>query len=292
MKKFGIDISSWQNGFDFDRAKSEGVEFAILRGAYHTRKDNCFDGFYAACKERNIPIGVYLYSMAKTVAEAKEEANLLIYNVLKGKRFEYPIYMDVEDKTQAALGKDLLTEVIVAFCETLESAGYYAGIYSTANFLKSYTHESRLADYDKWIAQWSSECTYTGDYGMWQFGGEVNRIRSNKVAGVVCDQDYALKDYPAIICGKKLNGYWDEPVERVQLDPAKNFESSYAGAYKVNSLIGLKLRTGAGITKKILETMPNKSFVMCYGYHTGSWLFVVSASGKEGFCHKSYLRKV
>ena len=207
MNKFGIDISVWQKGFNFDKAKEEGVEFAILRGAYHLSKDKCFEDFYAACKARNIPVGVYLYSMAKTVAEAKAEAENLIANVLKGKQFEYPIYMDIEDKAQRVLGKDLLTEIVITFCDTLEKAGYYVGIYSTASFLSSFTHESKLSRFDKWIAHWAKKCSYKGDYGMWQFGGETNLLRSNKVAGVVCDQDYAYKDYPAIIKGLGLNGF-------------------------------------------------------------------------------------
>lgn len=207
MPKFGIDISVWQKGFNFDKAVAEGVEFVILRGAYHTSKDSCFEDFYKACKARKIPVGVYLYSMAKTVAEAKEEANFLINNVLKGKTFEYPIYMDVEDKTQRALGKTLLTDIVVAFCETLENAGYYTGIYSTANYLASYMDESRLTPYDKWIAQWYKTCTYSGNFGMWQFGGETNVLRPNKVAGVICDQDYAYKDYPTIIKNAGLNGF-------------------------------------------------------------------------------------
>ena len=214
MAKFGIDISRWQKGFNFDKAVSEGVEFAILRGAYHTDKDICFEEFYAACKSRNIPVGVYLYSIAKTVAEAKAEADFLIANVLKGKQFEYPIYLDVEDKVQKALDKKLLTDIIVAFCEAMEKAGYYVGIYSTASFLKSYTEETRLAAYDKWIAHWAKKCTYTGDFGLWQFGGETNLLRSNKVAGVVCDQDYAYKDYPTIIKKSGLNGYGKAQTEK------------------------------------------------------------------------------
>lgn len=207
MPKFGVDISKWQKGFNFDKAIAEGVEFAILRGAYHKSKDVCFEEFYAACKARNLPVGVYLYSMAKNVAEAKAEAQSLIENVLKGKRFEYPIYMDVEDKTQRDLGKTLLTDIVVAFCETLESAGYYVGIYSSKAFFSSYMDEKRLERFDKWIAQWGKECTYSGEFGLWQFGGETNDLRSNKVAGVVCDQDYAYKDYPKIIKDAGLNGY-------------------------------------------------------------------------------------
>lgn len=207
MPKFGIDISVWQKGFDFDKAKSEGVEFAILRGAYHLSKDTCFEEFYEACNARSIPVGVYHYSMAKSVAEAKQEANFLISNVLKGKRFGYPIYMDVEDKTQRALGRSLLTDIVVAFCETVENAGYYVGIYSSLAFFDDHLDKSRLTRFDKWIAHWSRSCSYTGVYGLWQFGGETNLLRSNKVAGVVCDQDYAYKDYPSVMAEYGLNGF-------------------------------------------------------------------------------------
>ena len=206
-KKFGIDVSKWQGEFNFAKAKSEGVEFVILRGAYSTIKDTKFESYYKTCKELNLPVGVYHYSMAKSVPEARSEANFLINNVLKEKQFEYPIYMDVEDKVQGALGKDLLTDIVIAFCDTLEKAGYYVGIYSSASFFTTYMHESKLERFDKWIAQWSKSCTYKGNYGMWQFGGETNYIRMNKIAGVICDQNYAYKDYPTIIKSAGLNGY-------------------------------------------------------------------------------------
>ena len=206
MQKLGIDISVWQNGFNFDKAKEEGVEFVILRGAYSTSEDKCFDDFYKQCKEKGLPVGAYHYSMAKTVKEAENEAKLMI-SILKGKQLEYPVYLDVEDKSQAKPGKDLLTRIIKTYCDALEQAGYYVGIYSTYSYLNSYTHIDELAKYDKWIAQWSKKCTCKIDYGMWQFGGETNMIRSNKIAGVTCDQDYCYKDYPSIIKSAGLNGF-------------------------------------------------------------------------------------
>ena len=206
MQRLGIDISKWQKGFDFDKAKAEGVEFIILRGAYSNSKDSCFEGFYKSCKDKGIPVGVYHYSMAKSVMDAKKEAELML-DILNGKQFEYPIYMDVEDKTQAKLGKSVLTSIIKTYCDTLEDAGYYVGIYSTYYFLRDYTNVSELNKYDKWIAQWNTRCTSPIPYGMWQFGGETNKIRSNKIAGVVCDQDYCYKDYPSIIKSSGLNGF-------------------------------------------------------------------------------------
>ena len=222
MKVFGIDVSKWNGDFDFMKAKSEGVKFAILRGAYACSKDIKFEAYYAACKGLQIPVGVYHYSMANNATEARAEANFLIQNVLKGKQFEYPIYMDVEDKTQAALGKDKLTEIITAFCDTVEKAGYYVGIYSSTSFFQSYTHLNKLERFDKWVAHWAKSCSYKGDYGMWQFGGETNEIRSNRVAGVVCDQNYALKDYPKIIKEKGLNGYSKNTAIEGNSKPSKD----------------------------------------------------------------------
>ena len=213
MKVFGIDVSKWNGDFDFSKAKSEGVKFAILRGAYACEKDVRFESYYKACKGLDLPVGCYHYSMAKSVSEARTEANFLIQNVLKGKQFEYPIYMDVEDNTQKALGKDMLTEIVTAYCDTLEKAGYYVGIYSSGSFFGTYMNESKLERFDKWVAHWSKQCSYNGNYGMWQFGGETNVIRSNKVAGVVCDQNYAFVDYPKIIKDKGLNGYGKTAVK-------------------------------------------------------------------------------
>lgn len=207
MKKFGIDISEWQDGFNFDKALSEGVEFVILRGGDRLHKDRCFEGFYKTCKSKGIPVGVYHYTRSTTPEAAREEAQFLIKNVLAGKCFEYPIYMDVEAATQKKVGKKQLTDAVVAYCEELKKAGYLAGIYTSLSFLKNYLDDSRLDPYEKWIAQWYRYCEYGDNLGMWQFGGETNLIRSNKVAGVVCDQDYCYFDYPEIIKQRKLNGY-------------------------------------------------------------------------------------
>lgn len=61
--------------------------------------------------------------------------------------------------------------------------------------------------YDIWLASWSSVKPKSPIAGIWQFGGETNKLRSNKIAGITCDQDYAYKDYPSIMKQKSLNGY-------------------------------------------------------------------------------------
>ena len=73
MKRFGIDISVWQKDMDLNRAKNEGVEFAIIRGAYGNKKDTAFENNYKKCKNVGLPCGVYWWTRAVNEAQAKED---------------------------------------------------------------------------------------------------------------------------------------------------------------------------------------------------------------------------
>lgn len=205
MKRFGIDISVYQKDMNLALARKEGVEFAIIRGAYGNKKDNAFDSNYNKAKVNGLGVGVYWWTRAVNEAQAREEAQALINNVLKGKQFEYPIYIDVEDKLLASLGKSKVDAIITSALTTLEKNGYYAGFYMNLDWYKNKCNGSSLAKrFTSWIAYWTSK---EQNYPMWQFGGETNKIRSNKVAGQVCDQDYCYVDFPTIIKNAKLNGF-------------------------------------------------------------------------------------
>lgn len=214
MAIFGIDISKYQNSMNLKIAKQQGVHFTIIRGGYtgssskQCVKDELFEHFYKEAKVNNMGVGAYYFSRATSHAEGKKEAEFLYNNCLKGKQFEYPIYIDVEDNVyQSKAGKNNVTKAIKGFCETLEKKGYYVGIYANVNWFNNYIDTNKLKKYDKWIAYWGMTRPTYPSGNMWQFGGETNSIRSNKIDGMVCDQDYAYIDYPAIIKKKKLNGY-------------------------------------------------------------------------------------
>lgn len=225
MKTFGIDISVWQKDMNLSQAKAEGVNFAIIRGAYGNKKDTAFESNYAKAKANNLGVGVYWWTRATNGAQAKEEVEALINSCLKGKQFEYPVYIDVEDKLLSNLGKSKVDEVIKSACETLEANGYYAGFYLNENWYKNKCNGSELAKrFTVWLAKWSkSEQT---SYPMWQFGGESNYIRSNKVAGIVCDQDYCFVDFPNIIKNAGLNGYGKATETTKPVEPSKLVEPS------------------------------------------------------------------
>jgi len=206
-KIFGIDISVWQRGMKLATAKSEGASFVIIRGMYGNAKDVVFEDFYKEAKNTGLGIGVYQWGRASNVAQAREEAQLLIEYCLKGKTFDYPIYYDVEDKILLNKGVNETTEIVKAWCETIENAGYFAGVYMNQSCFQYEVLGGELAKlYSQWRAYWTTEdrkpiCQ------MWQFGGETNLIRTNRVAGYVCDQDFAYEDFPNIIKKVCLNGY-------------------------------------------------------------------------------------
>jgi hypothetical protein len=207
----GIDISRWQGDFDLAKAKGEGFDFVIIKaggGDDGLYTDSRFEKNYENAKGLGMPVGCYWFSKALTVDRAILEANTFYERCLKGKQFELPVYMDVEHEAMLDLGKRQLTDIIHAFCQRLEELGYWAGIYSSMGYFPHYMHDEELQRYAHWVACWGKECGYKGSaFGMWQYGGETNKIRSNKVAGVVCDQNYMLVDYPALIKKAGKNGF-------------------------------------------------------------------------------------
>lgn len=212
-QKFGIDVSHWQGDFNFAKAKSnEGVEFAIIKaggGDAGLYKDSRFESNYKKCEECGLPKGAYFYGNAKSVSEAKKEAEYFI-SILSGKKYEYPVFYDVEGKMITDNDRATLTEVVKAFCSTVEAAGYWVGIYSSESFFNSEMNDSELVRYSHWVARWGKNkpAPKSGaETQMWQFGGETNLIRSNKINSQTCDQDYCYVDYPAKIKAAGLNGY-------------------------------------------------------------------------------------
>ncbi|WP_418222798.1 GH25 family lysozyme [Clostridium isatidis] len=231
MERKGLDISSYQKGINFDEIKSK-VDFLILRAGFtgwggdgtNKNKDSCFEDFYSKSKARGIPVGAYWYSCANTYEKGKAEAEYLYNNCLKGKQFEYPIYMDVEEDRHQQVGKSRMADAIKGFCEYLENKGYYVGIYANSNYFNNFIDTVKLSMYDKWLAVWTSNkpSFKYGDYGLWQ------NSSSGYVSGMRVDTDYAYKDYPSIIKNAGLNGYSKGTPETPKVEPIKKSNDEIA----------------------------------------------------------------
>ena len=201
----GIDVSKWQGDVDFENVRGAGYKFVMINagyGRYISQKDSCFEENYRRAKAAGLDVGAYWYSYAVSAHEAEQEAEVFLQAV-KGKSFEYPLCYDIEDKSQRGLSKKVIGEMVDAFCDKLEKAGYYAAVYSYANFLTEKVPVKCRERYDVWVAAYGvDKPPYDMAYGMWQY------TSSGRVRGVSgdCDCDRAYKDYPEIMREKGLNG--------------------------------------------------------------------------------------
>ena len=199
----GIDVSKWQEAINFEKVKNAGIEFVIIRAGYgNGNKDGCFEQNYSRAKAAGLAVGAYWYSYATSAAGAKIEAQKCAA-ILKGKQFEYPVYFDLEEKSQLEKGKDFCSSLITAFCDEMEAQGYFAGFYMSLSAVNAYVTDEVKKRYAFWVAQWNSSCSYTGKHGLWQYSskGSVSGISGN------VDLDYAYVDYPAIIKKGGFNGF-------------------------------------------------------------------------------------
>lgn len=202
----GIDVSVHQGDIDWKKVKADSVKFAIIRAGYGrdiSQKDAQFEKNYAGCKSNSILAGAYWYSYALSAEEAKREAAACLKSI-ENKVFEYPIYFDIENKTQLALSKDMLQKITKAFCNELESAGYWVGIYSYKSFLESNFTSEFLKRYAVWVAHTGvTQTTFKYPYGIWQYShtGKINGINTS------VDLNYAYIDYPKTMKSAGLNGF-------------------------------------------------------------------------------------
>lgn len=238
-EKKGIDISRYQGNPDFAKVKDK-VGFIIMQagyGKYAYQKDPCFERNYSECKKYKIPCGAYWFSYATSADEARAEAKACAA-VIKGKKFEYPIYFDVEGKS--LVGKKVVSEMCAAFCSELEKLGYFAGIYMSRSPAQTMLTDTVAKRYALWLAEYGSKLNWSGSVGMWQNSstGRINGISGN------VDTNICYVDYPSIIKSEGFNGY-DKPAPTKILD-SEGFKRGDRGdgVYALKRLLALADKAG------------------------------------------------
>ena len=200
----GIDVSKWQQDIDWKTVKASGIKFAMLRLAHGSSKDIQFENFYSGATEQGIPVGIYCYSTAKSVAEGKKEAQSLL-EMLDNKELTYPIALDLEDNAQLKnMNKAQRTKLILEYKKIVEDAGYDFIVYANLNWLTNYIDQKKLEenDVDIWIARYCSQSLghrYTGGgtVQMWQYSstGQVDGILDAYGRYINVDLDVCYGEY-------------------------------------------------------------------------------------------------
>ena len=215
----GIDISHWNGEIDFDRVKASGIDFVIIKAGgsdYGFYTDKMFKTNYEKAKAAGLNVGAYYFVGKKFLGAANGISDAVRFcEIIKGMQFEYPIFLDIE--TTPATCKDQATEAAKAFCETMEHAGYFVGIYaSDISGFKERLNRDDLKAYAWWVARYSTEePTYARTWQMWQYS---SKGMCPGISGSV-DLDRSKTDYSIIMKEKGLNGFTKKIAKASESDP-------------------------------------------------------------------------
>lgn len=204
----GIDVSANQGNINWKTVANYGMGFAILR---ITEKGNVidptFERNYKGCIDNKIPVGVYKYSYATSIGQIKTEANIVI-KTLNKRKLDYPVFLDIEDKCQRNISKNIMMQMINAFRAIIVKAGYKFGIYCGESWYNTYLPDG-AKKYDCWIAHYPDPDDGTmqtrvkpGTGIGWQYSSKAT------IPGIPTKVDRSVfyKDYSSINNANKQEG--------------------------------------------------------------------------------------
>ena len=178
-----IDVSTWQGSIDFNKVKSAGYNYVIIRAGYgkeKSQKDNMFETNYKNAKSAGLKVGAYWFSYAMSPSTATAEADACL-SCIKGKKFELPVYYDMEYQPAMSTSNSNYTKMAVNFCNKLKSNGFKSGVYSSASVYDYLLNRTTLKNngISIWNAEWYTKPSITCDVWQYSDNGRINGISTN-----------------------------------------------------------------------------------------------------------------
>ena len=273
-RDFCVDVSMWQSYIDWKAVKASGIDNCIIRlgvrgyGSAGTlmMDDRYYENIRNA-KAAGMNVGVYFYTQAITVAEAREEADYCAA-ALKGYSLELPVYFDIESVDydygrldNAGLSYKQKTDICSAFCDRIESYGYQSGVYANLYWLTWLIDGPSLGmNYKTWVAAYLSSLDYDGSYDMWQYSSQayIEGVYGNVDISVMYDVDYS----PATKLNASLNG------STLSWNKASGADG-YSVYGSVNGNDSYLIGDCAGTSYDISGQEASRYYVAAYNYFSG-----------------------
>lgn len=213
----GIDVSTYQKDINWKKVKSSEADFTFIRAGYRDSKtgelceDDRFEKNMKAAHKAGIMKGVYFFSQAVNEEEAKEEAEYLL-ELVEPYDVEMPLVIDFEIYEGGRLEKAIQTgdmayasvyhDIVLAFCDRVEKAGYESCVYANYSMLTNYMDSTIIGDEATiWASQYGGSCDVQGEYMFWQCSDEA------KISGIKEPVDHDIwyiepgRVYPTHVSG-------------------------------------------------------------------------------------------
>lgn len=200
--KRGIDVSKYQGKIKWENVKKSkhNIQFAIIRAGFGKNNiDEQAERNLKECNRLKIPCGIYWFSYARTVDDAKKEARYAV-ELAKKYNIQYPIYFDYEYDSDNYFAKkwghkassEAFNKMCKAFCKEVEKLGYFAGIYVNEEYRKKLSEEN-IRLFTLWYARYNNKnypeydmVQYSSKGTVWGINGDV-------------DMNYCNEDFPKLI---------------------------------------------------------------------------------------------
>ena len=220
IKVHGIDVSEFQEGdINWKKVKSSEADFVFVRAGFRKGEtgelveDADFKKNMKGANRAGIMTGAYFFSQALNEEEAVEEAKYLI-ELVEPYDIDMPLVIDYELLDGGRLQEKVdagempaasnYHDIVVAFCDTVETAGYEACVYANYDMLTNYMDSTILDDMEFiWAAQYGGSCDVKGNYMFWQCAEDA------KIGGIEGNVDHDIwyidpdKVYSTYAKGKK-----------------------------------------------------------------------------------------
>lgn len=264
-----IDVSKHNGNINWRAVKESGIVSTIIRCGFGdditSQDDPMWIQNVNGAKEAGLKIGAYLYSYADSTAHAQSEAEHAI-RLLHGISLDLPIFYDMEDETTTGkCSSTLLGDMAEIFCRALQDAGYQVGIYANKNWFTNKLTDPRFSQWDKWVAQYYTECTYEGEKVGWQYTstGSANGVQGNvDISEFYKDYSSAAPVQPAALLQFNANYqvYTDQWLPAV-----KNLEDYAGWAGKAIKAVAVKVE-GKHVRYRV-HTIKGKWYPYVDGYN-------------------------
>ena len=184
----GIKISSRDGTIDFDKVKSSGVDYVMIKVGSRgydsglVSIDEKFVEYTQGATAAGLDIGMYFISNAITDLEAIEEANYAVAACANYK-VNFPIAIDISNISDESRSEKLTsterTAIINKFCETVKTYGKTPAICATRDWLISELDVEKLNEYEIWLKDESSgdeyfDTDYPYQFSMWNYSDSGN----------------------------------------------------------------------------------------------------------------------
>lgn len=193
-REIGLDVSFYNNQIDWTALKYQGFSFVMIRvggrgwGTGSMYGDRMTQANLRGAQEAGLKVGAYFYSAAINPTEAVEEAVQALHT-LNGFPLDLPLYIDMELTGNYPYGRsDSLkpgerADIVQAFCETVEAAGYDSGLYASEAYMRYEIDEEAVRYLPLWMASYTVENrlpAFVDNYDVWQ---QTDSCRAGGVDG-------------------------------------------------------------------------------------------------------------